>query len=101
MPLGTRFVSDRLSVASSFFPHSGHNFFYFFSYHPIMIMILKIILYIATCTALIVFALDWIVFGKFIPQSGSLGFLGYAGIVTMASFLGLLLEGRIITWKRR
>jgi hypothetical protein len=64
-------------------------------------MILKTMLYIGTCAALILFALDWIVFGKYIPQSGNLGFIGYTGIVALASFLGLLLEGRVITLRRR
>jgi hypothetical protein len=57
-----------------------------------MKMMLSILLYAATCAALIVFALDWIIFGKYIPQAGSFGCIGYVGIVTIACLLSRLLE---------
>jgi hypothetical protein len=57
-----------------------------------MKMVLTILLYAATCAALVFFALDWIVYGEYIPQASSLGLIGYLGIVTVACLLSRLLE---------
>ena len=54
--------------------------------------IMKIIFYLLSFNFLILYSLDWIVWGKFIPQAGSLGLVGYVGIVVVLSVFAFLLE---------
>lgn len=58
--------------------------------------IVKAIFYLLSFNLLLLFALDWIVWGKYVPQASSLGLLGYVGIVValsvFAAFLGYIFE---------
>jgi hypothetical protein len=40
----------------------------------------------------LLFALDWIVWGEFIPQAGSLGLLEFVGLFMVLSGINVLLE---------
>ena len=54
--------------------------------------IVKAIFYLLSFSTLLLFALDWIVWGKYVPQASSLGLLGYVGIVVALSVFAVFLE---------
>ena len=54
--------------------------------------IVKVLFYLLSISFLLLFSLDWLVWGQYVPQGGSLGLLGYVGIVAALAFLAILLE---------
>lgn len=52
----------------------------------------KAIFYFLAFDLLLLFALDWIVWGKYIPQASHLGLFGYIGIVSTLCIVAHLLE---------
>jgi hypothetical protein len=54
--------------------------------------LVKIVFYFLAFDLLLLFALDWIVWGEYVPQASSLGLLGYVGIIVALSACAHLLE---------
>jgi hypothetical protein len=54
--------------------------------------VVKAIFYLLSFSTLLLFALDWIVWGKYVPQASSLGLVGYIGVVIALSVLATFLE---------
>jgi len=57
-----------------------------------MNIVVKTIFYFLAFDLLLLFALDWIVWGEYIPQASSLGLWGYIGMVAALCVAAHLLE---------
>jgi hypothetical protein len=53
---------------------------------------MKTIFHLLSFNLLLLFGVDWIVWGEFIPQAGSLGLLEFVGLFLVLSGINILLE---------